>query len=72
MFTPSVGIKGNIEQRNTNKDQPPSYNITINDTKPLWFYCSAPGSCITYQMVMGINPYVTSSTSCGLLESNGR
>ncbi|PWW73725.1 hypothetical protein C7212DRAFT_299562, partial [Tuber magnatum] len=37
-------------------DPPPTYTITINDTKPLWFYCSAEGSCIDYQMVMGINP----------------
>ncbi|RPA94881.1 hypothetical protein L873DRAFT_1813697, partial [Choiromyces venosus 120613-1] len=37
-------------------DPPPTYTIKINDTKPLWFYCSAPGSCINYQMVMGINP----------------
>ncbi|CAZ83246.1 unnamed protein product [Tuber melanosporum] len=37
-------------------DPPPSYTIKINDTKPLWFYCSAEGSCIKYQMVMSINP----------------
>lgn len=36
-------------------DDPPKYSITINDTDPIFFYCSAPGSCITYGMVGGIN-----------------
>jgi len=38
------------------RDPPPSYNITINDTQPLWFYCSAIDSCIKFQMVGVINP----------------
>jgi hypothetical protein len=36
--------------------QPPTWNLTINDTSPIFFYCSAPGSCIDYQMVGAINP----------------
>jgi hypothetical protein len=36
--------------------QPPKWNLTINDTSPIFFYCSAPGSCIDYQMVGAINP----------------
>lgn len=36
-------------------DNPPKYSIRINDTEPIFFYCSAPGSCITYGMVGGIN-----------------
>ncbi|KAG0637629.1 hypothetical protein HOY80DRAFT_247324 [Tuber brumale] len=40
----------------TFSDSPPAYTVKINDTKPLWFYCSAEGSCIKYQMVMSINP----------------
>jgi plastocyanin len=32
-------------------DNPPSWNLRINDTDPIFFYCSAPGSCIDYQMV---------------------
>ncbi|KAH7382595.1 hypothetical protein DE146DRAFT_760433 [Phaeosphaeria sp. MPI-PUGE-AT-0046c] len=35
---------------------PPKYSITINDTNPIFFYCSAPGSCIKYGMVGAINP----------------
>jgi plastocyanin len=36
-------------------DNPPKYSVRINDTEPIFFYCSAPGSCITYGMVGGIN-----------------
>ncbi|KAF3043773.1 hypothetical protein E8E12_010048 [Didymella heteroderae] len=36
-------------------DKPPRYLIRVNDTEPIFFYCSAPGSCITYGMVGGIN-----------------
>ncbi|KAH4069599.1 hypothetical protein HBH98_067020 [Parastagonospora nodorum] len=37
-------------------DDAPRYSIKINDTNPIYFYCSAPGSCITYGMVGAINP----------------
>lgn len=36
-------------------NNPPKYSIRVNDTEPIFFYCSAPGSCITYGMVGGIN-----------------
>ncbi|PVI04493.1 hypothetical protein DM02DRAFT_692266 [Periconia macrospinosa] len=35
---------------------PPTYSIRINDTSPIFFYCSAPASCIKYGMVGVINP----------------
>lgn len=35
---------------------PPTWNLTINHTDPVFFYCAAPGSCINYQMVGLINP----------------
>ncbi|GAB7352901.1 hypothetical protein MBLNU459_g3491t1 [Dothideomycetes sp. NU459] len=41
--------------------QPPSFNLTVNDTKETFFYCSAPGSCTTYGMVGVINPRNKSS-----------
>jgi hypothetical protein len=37
------------------------WNLTINDTSPVFYYCRAPGSCISYGMVGVINP--NSSTS---------
>ncbi|TIA27952.1 hypothetical protein D6C78_10962 [Aureobasidium pullulans] len=42
---------------------PPNWNLTINDTNPVFFYCSAPGSCINYQMVGVINPNSSTSIS---------
>lgn len=35
---------------------PPKWSIRINDTNPVFYYCSAPGSCINYGMVGVINP----------------
>ncbi|KAF2421189.1 hypothetical protein EJ08DRAFT_518941 [Tothia fuscella] len=40
-------------------DNPPSWSIKINDSDPILFYCSAPGSCINYEMVGIINPNAT-------------
>jgi len=34
----------------------PSYSILVNDTNPIFFYCSAPGSCLNYGMVGAVNP----------------
>lgn len=36
--------------------QPPSFNLTVNDTNPVYFYCSAPGSCTGFGMIGVINP----------------
>jgi hypothetical protein len=41
--------------------EPPKFIIEINDTSPIFFYCSAPGSCIGYGMVGAINPNATTS-----------
>ncbi|KAK9773923.1 hypothetical protein AB5N19_05671 [Seiridium cardinale] len=34
----------------------PEWLLTVNDTDPYFFYCSAPGSCINSHMVGVINP----------------
>ncbi|KAL8791760.1 MAG: hypothetical protein Q9195_005636 [Heterodermia aff. obscurata] len=39
----------------------PTWNLTINDTEPIFYYCSAPGSCMDQGMVGVINS--NSSTS---------
>ncbi|KAF2748754.1 hypothetical protein M011DRAFT_400146, partial [Sporormia fimetaria CBS 119925] len=36
-------------------DAPPKYTIRINDSAPIFFYCSAQGSCIDWGMVGAIN-----------------
>ncbi|KAL2351382.1 hypothetical protein BJ546DRAFT_1066148 [Cryomyces antarcticus] len=35
---------------------PPTFELTINDTNPIFYYCAAPGSCINFAMVGVINP----------------
>ncbi|ORY18009.1 hypothetical protein BCR34DRAFT_596583 [Clohesyomyces aquaticus] len=35
------------------------WNLTINDTQPIFYYCTAPGSCLDHQMVGVINPNST-------------
>ncbi|OCK91779.1 uncharacterized protein K441DRAFT_454411, partial [Cenococcum geophilum 1.58] len=40
---------------------PPKWTVLINDSYPIFFYCSAPGSCINYGMVGVINPNATTS-----------
>jgi hypothetical protein len=42
---------------------PPKYQIRVNDTAPVFFYCSAPNSCIKYGMVGAINPNSSASLS---------
>ncbi|KXJ86233.1 hypothetical protein Micbo1qcDRAFT_236963 [Microdochium bolleyi] len=40
-------------------DEPPSWELTVNDTTPTFFYCSAPGSCKDWAMIGVINPNST-------------
>lgn len=42
---------------------PPTFTIRVNDTDPIFYYCTAPGSCINYGMVGVINPNATTSLS---------
>ena len=42
---------------------PPKWSIKVNDTEPIFFYCSAPGSCISYGMVGAINPNATETVA---------
>lgn len=44
------------EHRDTDYFQPPAWQIKINDTEPIFFYCSAPDSCNVWGMVGVINP----------------
>ncbi|KAF7515347.1 hypothetical protein G7054_g14622 [Neopestalotiopsis clavispora] len=42
-------------------DEQPIWLLTVNNTDPTFFYCSAPGSCINSHMVGAINPNSTYS-----------
>jgi hypothetical protein len=35
--------------------QPPHLDVRINDTDPIFYYCSAPGSCVDHHMIGVIN-----------------
>ncbi|KAJ4421390.1 hypothetical protein N0V82_003771 [Gnomoniopsis sp. IMI 355080] len=37
----------------------PTFQVLVNDTQPIFFYCAAPGSCLDHQMVGVINPNAT-------------
>lgn len=36
--------------------QGPTFEVRVNDTAPIWYYCAAPGSCIDNWMIGVINP----------------
>jgi len=56
-----IGFFGGFHPVDTVLEKPPSYSIVINDTDPIFFYCSAAGSCTTYGMVGAINPSASTS-----------
>jgi hypothetical protein len=59
--TDKVGFASGFHPVDAILDNPPSWTIRVNDTYPIFFYCSAPGSCINYGMVGVINPNATTS-----------
>ncbi|KAL5465247.1 hypothetical protein PMIN06_000729 [Paraphaeosphaeria minitans] len=42
-------------------DDPPKYSVRVNDTAPIFFYCSTPASCTKQSMVGVINPNASTS-----------
>jgi plastocyanin len=40
----------------TELSHPPTWTLPINDSSTVWFYCSAPDSCIPHGMIGVINP----------------
>ncbi|KAK3698415.1 hypothetical protein LTR37_016985 [Vermiconidia calcicola] len=44
-FFPILGVQ----------DSPPVWNLTINSTEPIFYYCGAPDSCTGYGMLGAIN-----------------
>ncbi|KAJ6268389.1 hypothetical protein PSV08DRAFT_249712 [Bipolaris maydis] len=56
-----IGFFSDFHPVDTVLSSPPTYRIVINDTDPIFFYCSAPGSCINYGMVGAINPNASAS-----------
>ncbi|TKA63306.1 hypothetical protein B0A49_13123 [Cryomyces minteri] len=51
-----VGFFSGFQAVDAILNNPPTYNLRINDTNPVFFYCTAPGSCIGHGMIGVINP----------------
>jgi hypothetical protein len=56
MIPGEVGFFSGMQVVDAVLNDPPKYLVRVNDTEPIFFYCSAPGSCIDWQMVGVINP----------------
>jgi hypothetical protein len=56
MNTGKNGLSSGFHPVNAILTGPPTWSFRINDTLPIFYYCSAPGSCINYGMVGVINP----------------
>ncbi|KAL8823908.1 MAG: hypothetical protein Q9191_005455 [Dirinaria sp. TL-2023a] len=54
--TDKVGFYSGFYSVTENLDNPPRWNLTINDTNPIFFYCALKTSCIDNAMVGVINP----------------
>ncbi|KAF8250676.1 hypothetical protein K440DRAFT_617460 [Wilcoxina mikolae CBS 423.85] len=55
--TPEVtGFFGGFHPVKTIPKDPPRWSVVVNDTNPIFFYCSAPDSCNVWGMVGVINP----------------
>ncbi|CAM1503037.1 Fc.00g078130.m01.CDS01 [Cosmosporella sp. VM-42] len=37
-------------------DDGPKFQVRVNNTDPIFFYCGAPGSCVQYKMMGVVNP----------------
>ncbi|KAL2064767.1 hypothetical protein VTL71DRAFT_3906 [Oculimacula yallundae] len=53
------GVWSGFKPVNVVLSDPPKFSLLINDTEPIFFYCSAPGACKEDGMVGVINPNST-------------
>lgn len=42
-------------------DNPPAFTVRVNDTEPIFVYCSGPHACIEHGMVAVVNPNANTS-----------
>lgn len=56
-----IGFFSGFKPVDTILPEPPTFTIRVNDSNPIFYYCSAPGSCINYGMVGVINPNASES-----------
>lgn len=56
-----VGFYSGFQPVDAILPNPPKFQIRVNDSNPIFYYCGAEGSCINYQMVGVINPNASTS-----------
>ena len=56
-----IGFFSGFQPVDANLNKPPKFSVRINDTNPVFYYCTAPGSCIGQGMVGVINPAANTS-----------
>lgn len=54
--TDKVGFTSGFQPVDAVLSDPPKWSVRINDSDPIFYYCSAPASCIKFGMVGVINP----------------
>ncbi|KAI5253984.1 hypothetical protein E4T42_02553 [Aureobasidium subglaciale] len=55
----STFFSGWYNSSDVHSDNPPTWNLTVNDTTPIFFYCSRLGSCLDNKMIGSINQNAT-------------
>ena len=56
MTGPKVGFFSGFMPVDAILSSPPKWSVVVNDTDPIFYYCSALGSCLDYGMVGVVNP----------------
>ncbi|KAF2840319.1 hypothetical protein M501DRAFT_912454, partial [Patellaria atrata CBS 101060] len=56
LFREGKGFYSGFRPVEKNKNNRPTWHLTINDTMPIFYYCSAPSSCTQHGMIGVINP----------------
>lgn len=54
-----VGFFSGYQDSKVYTDNGPKFRVRVNNTEPIFYYCSAPGSCVDHHMVGVINPNST-------------
>ena len=61
MVNTAPGFYSGFTPVDTILDDPPTYTVRVNDTEPIFVYCSGPHACPEYGMVSVVNPNANTS-----------
>ncbi|KAK3906691.1 hypothetical protein C8A05DRAFT_29443 [Staphylotrichum tortipilum] len=57
--TDKPGFYSGLKTTNVVSNDPEYFDLRVNDTEPIFYYCPAPGSCVDFKMIGVINPNST-------------